>query len=97
MEKSDNVNPTSKPLKSLLSWAQNRLTNLARLAMAGADDTVTPDNEPHVILWRRFRDGRETHEALPGWLAEWTLAAIPECEPDVERARIVTVKDTNCY
>lgn len=43
---------------------------------------------PQVTLWRRFRDGTETREVLPEMFAEWTLAAIPECEPDVARARI---------
>lgn len=43
---------------------------------------------PQATLWRRYRDGTETREVLPEMFAEWTLASIPECEPDVERARI---------
>ena len=38
---------------------------------------------------RVFRDGTVTREALPLWLAEWTILAIPENEPRVARARLV--------
>jgi len=44
---------------------------------------------PPAIVWRKYRDGRESYEALPLWLAEQVMAAIPECEPGVERARLM--------
>lgn len=43
---------------------------------------------PTVTLWRKYRDGTESEEQLPDMLAKWTLAAIPECEPGVARAKI---------
>ena len=43
---------------------------------------------PQVTVWRKYRNGRETREMLPEYLAECVVAAIPECEPDVARARI---------
>ena len=47
---------------------------------------------PQVVVWRKYRNGRETREALPEYLAESVVAAIPECEPDVARARIERVR-----
>ena len=70
-----------------LDDVKERAQHHACMAAAGADDTVV-DLGPTVILWRRFRDGTETREALPQWLAECTLATIPEREPNVERARL---------
>ena len=72
--------------------AQDRLDHLDRIAQAGADDTGPEWAEwlgPPVVLWRKFRDGEETEEVLPEQLALWTLAAIPECEPGVERAKVI--------
>jgi|AACY02.16.fsa_nt_gi hypothetical protein len=46
---------------------------------------------PLVVLWRHYRDGAESEVVLPRWIAECTLAAIPECEPDVARAKVVVV------
>jgi len=71
--------------------AQDRLDHLDRIAQAGADDTGPEWVEwlgPPIVLWRKFRDGEETEEVLPEQLALWTLAAIPECEPMVERAKV---------
>jgi hypothetical protein len=65
-----------------------RIGQLERLCLAGADDAPELALGPPVVLWRRFRDGGETRERLPRWLAELALAAIPECEPQVERAKI---------
>lgn len=44
---------------------------------------------PQATLWRRHRDGTESEERGPLYLLELTLAAIPECEPHIERARLV--------
>ena len=41
-----------------------------------------------ATLWRRYRDGRETVEILPHWIAQLRLAGIPENEPEVERANL---------
>lgn len=46
------------------------------------------DMGPPVTLWRRFRDGHETTEILPRWIARLTLRAIPYNEPEVERASL---------
>jgi len=43
---------------------------------------------PLAVVWRRYRDGTESREVLPAWLAEWTVYAIPMNEPDVARARL---------
>lgn len=75
--------------------AQERLDHLDRIAQAGADNTGPEWAEwlgPPVVLWRKFRaeaGGEETREVLPRVWAEWTLAAIPECEPMVERAKVI--------
>lgn len=45
------------------------------------------DMGPLVTLWRRFRDGHDI-EILPRWIAQLTLAAIPQNEPEVERASL---------
>jgi len=71
-----------------LSDVKERMQHYTHMAAAGANDTEAIDLGPRVTLWRRFRDGTETREVLPQWLAELTLAAIPECEPGVERARV---------
>ena len=70
--------------------AADLLAHHERIAAAGADDTAESwgDLGPDVKLWRRFRNGDETRETLPEFIAEVTLAAIPEREPDVERAKI---------
>ena len=44
---------------------------------------------PMVILQRKLRDGTETEEEMPLFWAEMTIASIAECEPLVERAKIV--------
>lgn len=71
---------------------QEHLDHLDRIARAGADNTGPEWTEwlgPPVTLWRKFREtGEETEETLPRALAEWTLLAIPEREPSVERAKV---------
>jgi len=70
--------------------------------MMGVDDTLSHlwqsrieattkewDSGPMVTLWRRLRDGTETTEEMPLYWAEMTIAAIPECEALVERAKII--------
>jgi len=52
-------------------------------------DIPGDDLGPLVSLWRKFRDGRETMEFLPLWLARLTLEAIPQNEPQVERAKLI--------
>jgi len=72
------------------------------LGVAGFDDTFRQlwqsrikaateewDSGPMVTVWRRLRDGTETKEEMPLYWAEMTVSAIPECEPLVERAKIV--------
>jgi hypothetical protein len=49
---------------------------------------------PSCVIWRLYRDGRESFEQLPLWLAELTLAAIPECEPEVARARLLREQES---
>lgn len=44
---------------------------------------------PPAVIGRKYRDGRESYESLPLWLAKQVVAAIPECEPRVERARLM--------
>jgi hypothetical protein len=65
-----------------------RIKHYERMAQAGVDGKPPLDLGEPVVLWRRFRSGKETREPLPRWLAELALAAIPEWEPQVERARI---------
>ena len=80
------------PYLTTLDAVQQRLDHLARIAQAGADNTGPEWAEwlgPPVVLWRKFRDGEETREELPQFLAEATLEAIPECEPLVARAKII--------
>ena len=68
---------------------RKRLEHLWRLRLAGVDGGACGlDWGRPVVLWRRFRDKRETLELLPALIADWTLATIPEREPGVERARI---------
>jgi hypothetical protein len=43
---------------------------------------------PKATVWRKYRDGHETRETMPEFLAECVVATIPENEPDVARARI---------
>jgi len=73
-----------------LKMVTDLLAHHQRIADAGADDTTPAwgDLGPDVTLWRRFRDGSETREVLPEFLAEVTLASIVEREPDVARAKI---------
>jgi len=76
--------------RATLAAAADLLAHHERIAAAGADDTAQGWGYlgPDVTLWRRFRDGTETRETLPEFIAEVTLAAIPEREPNVERAKI---------
>jgi len=72
-----------------LEDVKERVRHYSCMAAAGADNVAAAvDLGPTVVLWRRFRDGTETREALPQWLAEWTLATISEREPQVERAKV---------
>ena len=85
------------PYDQIKTLLENRLETLAdyvarngRIA-AGGTDGLTPawgDLGPVVTLWRRFRDGCETREMDHEFFAKVTLAAIPEREPDVARAKI---------
>ena len=74
--------------QATLDDVKERVQHHACMAAAGVDDTAAVDLGPTVVLWRRFRDGTETSEALPQWLAECTLVTIPEREPNVERAKL---------
>lgn len=78
-----------------MEWVEERLEHQERLRLAGVEDAalgVALDWGSPVVLWRRFRGSdRETRELLPSMIAEWTLATIPEREPNVERARIYRV------
>jgi hypothetical protein len=78
------------------------LKHYYHLGVAGIDNTFSHlwqsrieaatkewDKGPMVILWRKLRDGTETREEMPLYWAEMTIASIPECEPLVERAKIV--------
>jgi len=67
-----------------------RLDHHERLELAGVDRPEMDLGKP-VVLWRRFRDGKETREVLPAMIADWTLATIPEREPHVARARIYRI------
>ncbi len=49
---------------------------------------------PSCVIWRLYRDGRESFERLPLWLGELTIAAIPECEPEVARARFLRMQES---
>lgn len=71
--------------------ANDLLSHYNRLAITGADDTAPDwgDLGPPVTLWRKFRDDSETHETLPEFIAEMTLEAIPEREPEVARAKLI--------
>jgi len=44
---------------------------------------------PPAVIWRKYRSGRESYETLPLWLARQAMAAIPEREPEVARARLI--------
>ena len=75
-----------------LEDVQTQLEHHATLIAAGADDTGPEWEEwlgQPMTLWRKFRNGEETQEELPYFIALCTLAAIPECEPRVARAKIV--------
>ena len=75
--------------KATLDDVKERVRHYSCIAVAGADNVAAAvDLGPTVVLWRRFRDGTETSEALPLWLASATVATIPEREPNVERAKI---------
>ena len=76
--------------QDVLKMVTDLLAHRQRIAAAGADDTTPAwgDLGPVVTLWRCFRDGSETREVLPEFLAEMTLAAISEQEPSVARAKI---------
>lgn len=80
----------------------NCLKRYCQLAAMGVDDTLSRlwkqrieattkewDSGPMVILWRKLRDGTETREEMPAYWAEMTINSIPECEPLVERAKII--------
>jgi len=43
---------------------------------------------PLAVVWRKYRDGTETRELMPAWLAEWTVYAILMNEPEVARAKV---------
>lgn len=71
-----------------------RIAHLARMAMAGVDQTpreLNLDWGPPVILYRTFDDGTTTEEWMSQWIGQLTLAAIPHEEPTVKRARLFRV------
>lgn len=76
--------------KATSNAAADLLSHYGRITAAGADDTASSwgDLGPPVTLWRRFRNGNETRETLPEFIAKITLAAIVEREPEVARAKI---------
>lgn len=47
-----------------------------------------------VAIIRRLRDGTQTQDNMPYWLAVLEVAAIPSDEPLTASARIVEVADT---
>jgi len=55
----------------------------------GAEFLARQMHGRQVTVWRKYRNGRETRETLPEFLAECVVAAIPECEPDVARAKLI--------
>jgi len=67
-----------------------RFEQAVRIAAAGADQV--PDGlsfGPPVQIWRAHRDGSESYETLPEWLAILTLCDIVNSEPNTARAKIV--------
>ena len=44
---------------------------------------------PPVQIWRQHRDGSESYETLPEFLAKFELAGIPQNEPNTARAKII--------
>lgn len=73
-----------------VDYIQTVMEHAHRMELAGVGaEEATIDLGPPAFLWRKFRDaGRETWEALPRLVAEWTLVAIPEREPSVARAKL---------
>ena len=63
--------------------AEEILEDMARLRVESDIDLGPP-----VMLRRIFRHGGVTWEILPKFIAEWTLHAISENEPEVARARL---------
>jgi len=82
-------------LKQDLRWATLCLNHLERMVLTSLDNTDASwdlsgeDGGPTAIIWRKFRDGLETEERLPVFLAECVLASIPDNEPNVARAKII--------
>jgi len=72
-----------------VSDATKRIEQYRRLGMAGVKVEESGNLGRTLLIWRKFRDGRETYEALPEWLARATMEAIPMNEPNVARARLL--------
>jgi hypothetical protein len=75
---------------------QVRANQLADFEQLTGTQPETSDIElgPSCVIWRLYRDGCESFEQLPLWLGELTIAAIPECEPEVARARLLQVQES---
>ena len=65
---------------------EKRLEHLHRLELAGVDKPK-PDLGPAVILWTRKRDGKETWEVLPEWVADLVVSDLHN-DDAIERAAI---------
>ena len=69
--------------------AEDRLKHYIAMANAGDELPEEASLGPPVQIWRLHRDGRETLETLPEFLAQHTMANIVHEEPDVVRAKII--------
>ena len=76
-------------MKLTLDQVKKRLKHIESMEAAGVKKEIF-DLGPPAFLRRKFRNGKETLEILPRQLAEWTLLAIPEREPNVARASLRT-------
>jgi hypothetical protein len=66
-----------------------RLAHYERMFLAGDPMPEGASFGPPVQIWRLHRDGHESWETLPEFLAELVLADIVNSEPNVARAKIV--------
>lgn len=73
---------------------RERYEAVRQFAMSTGAERPVPEDVwgAEVKLYRRYRDGHETVEELPCWIAQLTLAAIPYNEPEVERASFKQLK-----
>ena len=59
-----------------------------RICLTGTGDPSKTDLGLYVLLWRQFRDKRETWEVLPMMIAQLNLETMPVDEPNVARAKL---------